>query len=90
MYLANDEIAIIVLRCRQNIYSSAVRSDYYHLDFDARKCQMPHVRCHGLVHTWFWRSQSEVSTDGGGDDNAQYGQANHDHDLLLHSALTDR
>lgn len=41
------------------------------------------------ARTWFWRSQSEVSTDGSGDDNAQYGEANHDHDLLLHSALTE-
>jgi len=42
-----------------------------------------------VTHTWLWRSQSEVSTDGGGDNNAQYSEANHDHDLLLRSALTD-
>lgn len=44
---------------------------------------------YALAHTWFWRSQSKVSADGGSDDNAQYGETNHDHDLLLHSALTD-
>jgi len=42
-----------------------------------------------VTRTWLWRSQSEVSTDGGGDNNAQYSEANHDHDLLLLSALTD-
>lgn len=38
--------------------------------------------------TWVRRSQSKVSSDGGGQNDGEYSKADHDHDLLLRSAKT--